>query len=770
MENKKFKPSKYQKAIYSFIENGKGNAVVEAVAGSGKTTTIVEATSRIPPKDRAIFVAFNKSIATELSKKLPNHVNARTLHSLGYSMFFGNVPGKTKVDNNKLSDIINDVMKTVPYLDYNERDEMKTFFMKIIPKIKATLSDTDKESIAQLADYYNIFAFVNDQKVNLIKQILNRCLADTSRIDFDDMIWIPVMLGFKSRTYDWIFVDESQDLNKSQFELIKKITNGNTRIVAVGDSRQCQPSGNLVTLEGGKTKDISNIKVGDFVVSFRRDKVYFAGTKKQGRKVIAKSSRDYSGDMFTVEADGNKSTCTPNHKWIARFNVDKKNDLHYVVYLMERDKKFRIGWCKLFEKDGTLHLFHRARVEKANVWVLKVCKNKREASMYESIYSSQYGIPLVMFEPVPGNELYNQEFLNTVFRSIPDLFEKGLKCLKDFHKMFDFPFYSPNGKRTRNTIFEIQTCNLLSDIMSIPIYHGSKKVAYAPIKVSRKYQECKVYSLEVESNHTYVSNNMATHNSIYGFRGADSDSMDNFRTTFNATELPLSITYRCPKNVVKVAKQFVKNIEPSDTAKDGLVEPINRDSMLEKVEDGNLILCRTNAPLVKVAFELIKQRKKVVILGKDIGKNLIKIVDKQKAYDDNDLLKKVARYEIRQQELLRMIENGEYNPKYKSQVMNAIDSCAVITTVAQEVNTVHEVKSTIAEIFSDTKNGIICSSIHKAKGLENNRVFIYGYEELMPHPMAETPEEVKQEYNIKYVAITRAKKELYLVSDDTLLY
>jgi DNA helicase II / ATP-dependent DNA helicase PcrA len=74
MENKKFKPSKYQKAIYSFIENGKGNAVVEAVAGSGKTTTIVEATSRIPPKDRAIFVAFNKSIATELSKKLQNKI------------------------------------------------------------------------------------------------------------------------------------------------------------------------------------------------------------------------------------------------------------------------------------------------------------------------------------------------------------------------------------------------------------------------------------------------------------------------------------------------------------------------------------------------------------------------------------------------------------------------------------------------------------------------------------------------------------------------
>ncbi len=40
-------PSKYQAAVYHFIEEGKGNAVVDAVAGSGKSTTLVESLKKI---------------------------------------------------------------------------------------------------------------------------------------------------------------------------------------------------------------------------------------------------------------------------------------------------------------------------------------------------------------------------------------------------------------------------------------------------------------------------------------------------------------------------------------------------------------------------------------------------------------------------------------------------------------------------------------------------------------------------------------------------
>lgn len=85
-----FIPSKYQQAVYNWIQTGNGNATVSAVAGSGKSTTIVNALDLIPATDSKIFLAFNKAIVDELKLKVkaPN-TDIKTLHSAGFaSMMF----------------------------------------------------------------------------------------------------------------------------------------------------------------------------------------------------------------------------------------------------------------------------------------------------------------------------------------------------------------------------------------------------------------------------------------------------------------------------------------------------------------------------------------------------------------------------------------------------------------------------------------------------------------------------------------------------------
>src|SRR5258708_39586228 len=94
--------SAYQLKIFDWIVNGIGNAVVRAVAGSGKTTTMVEALKRIASHLSKIYLAFNKSIATELTSR---GVNARTFHSL----CFGPVTKASGIKNvtpDKVRDII----------------------------------------------------------------------------------------------------------------------------------------------------------------------------------------------------------------------------------------------------------------------------------------------------------------------------------------------------------------------------------------------------------------------------------------------------------------------------------------------------------------------------------------------------------------------------------------------------------------------------------------------------------------------------------------
>jgi len=68
----------------------------------------------------------------------------------------------------------------------------------------------------------------------------------------------------------------------------------------------------------------------------------------------------------------------------------------------------------------------------------------------------------------------------------------------------------------------------------------------------------------------------------------------------------------------------------------------------------------------------------------------------------------------------------------------------------------------IKGIFSDEVKGIILSTIHKAKGLENDRIFFLA-PELIPSKYATQPWQYEQEQNLFYVAVTRAKHELIYV-------
>ena len=104
-----FIPSKYQKNIFDFIEHGVGNLVVEAVAGSGKTSTIVQALKLIPIDKKILFCAFNKDIVKELTKKIgkQENVDVRTVHSLGLLMLQRNFKDKElSINENKYRQFI----------------------------------------------------------------------------------------------------------------------------------------------------------------------------------------------------------------------------------------------------------------------------------------------------------------------------------------------------------------------------------------------------------------------------------------------------------------------------------------------------------------------------------------------------------------------------------------------------------------------------------------------------------------------------------------
>ena len=479
-----FKPSEYQLAVFDFIREGRGHCIVEAVAGSGKTTTIVKAMDIVPKDKRCIFLAFNKHIANALKEKAPSNVVVSTLHALGYKELQSNF-GKMRLNNRKVAEmynlIIEDNKDDKEAVDVLE--EIQYPVIKFISSFKGTLLEVNEENLRYISERHDIE--LNEEigieiYLTVIEGILEGDSDDTSQVDFDDMIYLPIVLEIPMTKYDFVFVDETQDLNKSQLEMVKRFVNEEGRIIAVGDRFQ----------------------------------------------------------------------------------------------------------------------------------------------------------------------------------------------------------------------------------------------------------------------------------SLYGFRGVDTDAIPRMIEELEATVLPLSISYRCPRTVVELAKRLVPAIESFESAEEGkITQDMSYDDFYEIVKPKDMVVCRNNTPLVKPAFYLLSQGVKVCIKGKDIGEGLIKIIKKFNTSDMKVFYTKLDEW----------FENEKMWATKKHKDVGAIeDKYNVLQALADGCIDVVCIKNKIQTIFSDTNAEVTFSSIHKAKGLESDRMFILE-PSLMPSKYAIQEWQVQQEKNCMYVAITRAKKELYVV-------
>lgn len=477
---KAFEPSPYQVAIFSFISNETGNALVEAVAGSGKTTTIVEALKLTPKTAKVIFLAFNKHIQEELAERAPSHVRVQTMHSLGFKALRSGLRVAPEVGDDKLMGIIKEFLP-----NYEQEGHLRAPLSSLVSLAKNTLTDPENvAALTEMATRYGVDMNGDaDRLLSLVAPVMRVCMDRTSVIDYDDMIWLPVHLNLHLETCDFLFVDECQDLNAAQIELLMRSIKPKTgRVIAVGDRKQ----------------------------------------------------------------------------------------------------------------------------------------------------------------------------------------------------------------------------------------------------------------------------------SIYGFRGADVNAIPRLIEALSAKVLPLSITYRCPVSHVDMAREIVPQIEAAPNAKLGTVECTSYMKALTSFQDGDLVLCRCNAPLVTTCYSLIKQGRKAVIRGRDIGKNLISFIDKLQPTSIVDLVFKVGEYQVR--ETARLEAQGR-----ESQIQSLMDRCECINALCDGMRDLSELRQRITMIFDDeTKTGVVLSSVHRAKGDESNRVWILK-PELMPHPMAQQEWEHEQEQNIRYVAITRSKDTLIFV-------
>lgn len=230
-----------QCVIFEKVAETDDSLGIQAVAGSGKTTTIVEAMKYIPQKKNAIFVCFNKDIQMELSSRIPMSVQSKTLHALCRQVINANV--HCKLWKTKTNIILEKYLQSIG--NPGGKDyffEIKYMVRRIISLMKASSTTMAWEEHIYKSACMQVGVvdedYLGDTVYDIWLLMHNESNEYYNTMDFDDMLRIPIIRGMKFPKYDIIFVDEAQDLNPIQHEILARMLSDTGRIVAVGDSHQ----------------------------------------------------------------------------------------------------------------------------------------------------------------------------------------------------------------------------------------------------------------------------------------------------------------------------------------------------------------------------------------------------------------------------------------------------------------------------------------------------------------------------------------------------
>lgn len=242
---------------------------------------------------------------------------------------------------------------------------------------------------------------------------------------------------------------------------------------------------------------------------------------------------------------------------------------------------------------------------------------------------------------------------------------------------------------------------------------------------------------------------------IYAFRGALSDSYDALINTFSMRKLPLTVSFRCPKSVIKVAQEYVPAIEAAPQNVEGQVL---YPTYLSLSDIPKTVLCRNNSPLMRLALRLLVSGRTVEIAGRDIGQNLVKLTERitKKNLSSEEFIDRLNQWKSR-----------ELN-KYPRRKTSITEKANVLSHLARAHKDVDSVRKHLGKLYPDTNSkeyrpaDVHLSTIHKAKGREWPNVLILDPQLIGKH--AQSDQDQQQERNLGYVAVTRVQRELTFIA------
>jgi len=254
--------------------------------------------------------------------------------------------------------------------------------------------------------------------------------------------------------------------------------------------------------------------------------------------------------------------------------------------------------------------------------------------------------------------------------------------------------------------------------------------------------------------------------SIYGWAGADTDSIPRMKEILKATpqglqSFKLTETRRCSKAIVKDCQELIPEFKAHPDNAEGSVSRVMLPEMFNRLGDGDLVLCRTTAPLVAYAFRLVKMGVKANINGRKIGEALLSLMKRLKGKSVEDMIERLDKWHAKEAAKLRA-------KKYVSD--NALialnDKRDCLEAFTEGAETLQDVRDAINKVFDNAeaqgREGVLLSTVHRAKGMEARTMYIV-HPELIPHPAAKSAKDLRGEFCVDVVARSRGLENLVRV-------
>lgn len=419
-----------QKHIFDFVRNGEGHGIIDAVAGAGKTTTIMECARFAADPSKVLFCAFNTSISREIERKFKTQgmpeVVVKTIHALGYQILRENSDFAARLQlhehkyrtlfksegmQQKLRPFVKELL-ALHGLNPKESASRKVFarknllfrlerrLLEINQKHRSILNGPKFTAFEELVRHYGIFTHPEEVSKTFRDELelyhaMSRILlkagtemaANSQVIDFTDMIYLPFVWQLNAATkYDWIFIDECQDLSKAQFAVAAKYGKKGSRILAVGDPRQSIYGFTGADVESfGRVKRMTRATELPLTTCFRCPTSVIELAKEIRPDIVG--AKTEAGAVATIDIEEVLELARPNDLIISRFRAPI---LLLIFDFIDRNVKVRVaedeaneflGELKMLFKQGELQASVKRRYQDfealretvfaRNMWVIR---------------------------------------------------------------------------------------------------------------------------------------------------------------------------------------------------------------------------------------------------------------------------------------------------------------------------------------------------------------------------------------------------------------